>query len=145
MLRIAADNGYQMALTLEGTPGQLDQLMNVPRLLLANDPPLGAFGNAVVGVERSSMMRVAHVDLDYVYDPDPEQTNRNLGELVQRILDMRVTTVFLQAYSDPAGDGLVRSVYFPNRWLPVRADLFNRVAWQLLTRAGVNIYAWMPV
>mgnify|MGYP002507203588 CR=1 FL=1 len=145
MLRIAADNGYQMALTLEGTPGQLDQLMNVPRLLLANDPPLGAFGNAVVGVERSSMMRVAHVDLDYVYDPDPEQTNRNLGELVQRILDMRVTTVFLQAYSDPAGDGLVRSVYFPNRWLPVRADLFNRVAWQLFTRAGVNIYAWMPV
>ena len=53
--------------------------------------------------------------------------------------------MFLQAYSDPTGDGLVRSVYFPNRWLPVRADLFNRAAWQLHNRANVMVYAWMPV
>jgi len=29
--------------------------------------------------------------------------------------------------------------------LPVRADLFNRVAWQLKTRSEVRVYAWMPV
>jgi biofilm PGA synthesis lipoprotein PgaB len=27
----------------------------------------------------------------------------------------------------------------------MRADLFSRVAWQLRTRAGVRVYAWMPV
>lgn len=27
----------------------------------------------------------------------------------------------------------------------MRADLFNRVAWQLETRVGVRVYAWMPV
>ena len=90
-------------------------------------------------------MRFAHVDLDYIYDPDPAQTDRNLGELVQRIVDMQINTVFLQAYADPQADGLVRSVYFPNRWLPMRADLFNRVAWQLHNRADVFVYAWMPV
>lgn len=58
---------------------------------------------------------------------------------------MRVTTVFLQAYADPEGDGTVRELYFPNRHLPMRADLFNRVAWQLRSRTDVEVYAWMPV
>ncbi|VAW95307.1 Biofilm PGA synthesis deacetylase PgaB (EC 3.-), partial [hydrothermal vent metagenome] len=31
-----------------------------------------------------------------------------------------------------------------NRHLPVRADLFNRAAWQLRTRTEVKVYAWMP-
>jgi biofilm PGA synthesis lipoprotein PgaB len=29
--------------------------------------------------------------------------------------------------------------------MPMRADLFNRVAWQLMTRCGVQVYAWMPL
>ena len=37
------------------------------------------------------------------------------------------------------------ALYFENRHLPVRADIFSRVARQLHTRAGVNVYAWMPV
>ncbi len=144
-LRITAENGYEMALTLEDGPGQLARLMSTPRMLLASDPALKSFANSVVGMETDPLMRVAHIDLDYVYDPDPEQTDRNLGALVQRILDMQINTVFLQAYSDPQGDGLVKSVYFPNRWLPMRADLFNRAAWQLHNRANVMVYAWMPV
>lgn len=92
----------------------------------------------------SSPMRVAHVDLDYVYDDDPAAQKRNLDALLDRIKALRINTVFLQAYADPDGDGTADSVYFPNRHLPVRADLFNRVAWQLRTRAGVVVYAWMP-
>ncbi len=144
-LRITAENGYEMALTLEDGPGRLSRLMSTPRMLLASDPALKPFANSVVGMEADPFMRVAHIDLDYVYDPDPEQTDRNLGVLVQRILDMQINTVFLQAYSDPQGDGLVKSLYFPNRWLPMRADLFNRAAWQLHNRANVMVYAWMPV
>ncbi|WP_312997578.1 poly-beta-1,6-N-acetyl-D-glucosamine N-deacetylase PgaB [Achromobacter animicus] len=144
-LRITAENGYEMALTLEDGPGRLSRLMSTPRMLLASDPALKSFANSVVGMEADPFMRVAHIDLDYVYDPDPEQTDRNLGVLVQRILDMQINTVFLQAYSDPQGDGLVKSLYFPNRWLPMRADLFNRAAWQLHNRANVMVYAWMPV
>jgi biofilm PGA synthesis lipoprotein PgaB len=144
-LRIAGEHGYQLALTLEDGAGRLGRLMSTPRLLLSSDPALKPFANSVVGMEATPFMRVAHVDLDYVYDPDPAQTDRNLGELVQRILDMQINTVFLQAYADPEGDGLVKSVYFPNRWLPMRADLFNRAAWQLHNRANVMVYAWMPV
>lgn len=59
---------------------------------------------------------------------------------------MNVNTVYLQAFSDPDANGSADMVYFPNRYLPMRADLFNRVAWQIQTRTQVSrIYAWMPL
>ncbi len=92
-----------------------------------------------------SPVRVVHVDLDYVYDDDPEQAERNLDALLDRIQALGPTTVYLQAFADPSGDGNARELYFPNRHLPMRADLFNRVAWQLRTRVGVEVFAWMPL
>ncbi len=144
-LRIIADNGYQLAFTLEDGLTTVDRLMSGGRMLLSDDPGLRGFANGVVKTEDTPRMRVAHVDLDYVYDPDPRQVERNLDALVQRIADLNIDTVFLQAFADPDGDGLVKSLYFPNRWLPMRADLFNRVAWQLDNRTNVKVYAWMPV
>jgi biofilm PGA synthesis lipoprotein PgaB len=119
--------------------------MNSPRFLVASDPDGEHFANSIVAVQTQAPLRVLHVDLDNVYDPDPAQQARNLDQLVQRVVDMGAGTVFLQAFADPKGDGLVHSLYFPNRHLPVRADLFNRVAWQLRTRAHASVYAWMPV
>ena len=144
-MKIVREQGYPLILTLDSGLGSIDNLIDTPRVLVSNDPQLRNFANVSTVMENNEVMRVAHVDLDYVYDPDPVQMDRNLGALVQRISDMKITTVFLQAYADPTGDGLVKSVYFPNRHLPVRADLFNRAAWQLKSRASVDIYAWMPV
>ncbi|PWC16115.1 poly-beta-1,6-N-acetyl-D-glucosamine N-deacetylase PgaB [Brenneria corticis] len=137
--------GYQLALTLGDGLGSTQELYNVPRLLVANNPDIRQFAQMVVDEREREIMRVAHIDLDYVYDPDPAQQKRNLDSLVQRVADMGINTVFLQAFSDAQGDGNVQSLYFPNRWLPVRADLFNHVSWQLSTRANVKVYAWMPV
>lgn len=144
-LEVMDDNGYQMALTLEGGLAKVQNLRDTGRYLVGEDPSTQSFAAAISGMQDSPAMRVAHVDLDYVYDPDPVQMEANLGLLVQRISDLRINTVFLQAYADPEGDGTVKALYFPNRHLPMRADLFNRAAWQLRTRAGVQIYAWMPV
>lgn len=144
-LQIALENGYSIAMKLEHGLMHTQGLMNVPRVLISGDPPLDDFARSAVNMENAQPLRVMHVDLDYVYDEDPEQMDQNLGDLVQRVADMQVNTVFLQAFADPLGDGLARSLYFPNRHLPMRADLFNRAAWQLRTRAFVNVYAWMPV
>ena len=90
--------------------------------------------------------KIMHIDLDYIYDPDPVQQERNLSHLLDRIEGMKVNTVYLQAFSDPDANGSADMVYFPNRYLPMRADLFNRVAWQIQTRTQVSrIYAWMPL
>lgn len=143
--RILREAGYQLFLTLEDGLADVRHPENVPRVLMSGRDDIRSVAQHISSIQDPALMRVAHVDLDYVYDDNPEQLNKNLDVLVQRIADMRITTVFLQAFSDTAGDGLVHSVYFPNRVLPMRADLFNRVAWQLKSRAEVKVYAWMPV
>ncbi len=90
-------------------------------------------------------MRVVQVDLDYVYDADPAQLERNLENLVTRIRAMNISAVFLQAFADPKGTGLASALYFPNKSLPVQADLFGRAVRELQTRANVKVFGWLPV
>lgn len=144
---LAAEFGMPIALTLDTGPNDPKELGAVRRVLLMNDPTLANFVWQMHNPlwQRPEPVRVMHVDLDYVYDPDPVQQETNLGLLLDRVLQMGVNTVYLQAFADPDGDGVADALYFPNRHLPVRADLFNRVAWQLQTRTGVKVYAWMPV
>ncbi|GAA4500662.1 poly-beta-1,6-N-acetyl-D-glucosamine N-deacetylase PgaB [Gluconacetobacter tumulicola] len=144
-LAVARRHGYQMAMTLDDGLADINRNDNIPRLLVAGNPSLREFAQSVSGVQEKPFVRMVQVDLDYVYDSDPKQMSRNVDLLIQRVADLHANYVFLQAFADPAGDGNIKSVYFPNRWLPVRADLFNRVAWQLQTRGGARVYAWMPV
>lgn len=144
-LNLAKEHGYKMAFTLNEGLANAAFLDDIPRVLISDNPSLKRFASQVAQVREPQTMRVMHVDLDYVYDKDPAQQKRNIDKLIQRVYDMRISHVFLQAYADPQGDGNIREVYFPNRWLPMRADLFNYISWQLQTRAGVTVYAWMPV
>ena len=89
--------------------------------------------------------RVVHADLDMVYDPDPAQQEKNTSALFDRIQALNATTVYLQAYADPDGNGTADALYFPSRHLPLKADLFNYLAWQISRRLGCQVYAWMPV
>jgi len=131
-------------LTLDGR-ARADRLGKVPRYLISSNPPLSDLVWQIRNVDRKLPVRAVQVDLDRIHDPDPQVQSRNLDRLLDRIRDMRVTAVYLQAYADPDGDGVADAVYFPSRHLPTRADLFNRVAWQLLTRTQTPVYAWMPV
>ncbi|NDO83684.1 poly-beta-1,6-N-acetyl-D-glucosamine N-deacetylase [Citrobacter sp. NCU1] len=144
-LREVKNQGYEMVFTLESGLANASNLDAIPRILISDNPSLANFAQQVISVQEPARLRVMHIDLDYVYDENPQQLARNLDVLIQRVKDMQINTVFLQAFADTKGDGLVKEVYFPNRWLPVRADLFNRVSWQLANRAEVNVYAWMPV
>jgi biofilm PGA synthesis lipoprotein PgaB len=142
---VAAGLGMRVSLGLTTGVNSVDRLQGLNRLLITGNPGLERFALNLPQRPTRSLQRVAQVDLDYVFDPDPAQQERNLDALVERMHALEITTVFLQAFADPDGDGLVRELYFPNRHLPMRADLFNRVAWQLRTRAGVAVYAWLPV
>ena len=119
---------------------------HIGRLLLNAETDLNTVKNYLDDIDESKQIqRVLHVDLDYVYDANKAQQAKNLDKLIERIYRYGVTTVYLQAFSDPDGDGVADALYFPNKYLPVRDDIFGRIAWQLQTRAGVQVYAWMPV
>ncbi|OUS15827.1 poly-beta-1,6-N-acetyl-D-glucosamine N-deacetylase PgaB [Gammaproteobacteria bacterium 50_400_T64] len=142
---IATSLGHKFSLTLNDGRNESPLKGSINRILIQGNPPLTDFVYSLRHVEAAEPVRVAHVDLDYVYDENVSQEDRNLSQLLDRIKAMKINTVFLQAFSDPDGDGNADALYFPNRHLPVRRDLFNRVAWQLKTRSNVNVYAWMPV
>lgn len=150
---IAADLGMGMSFDLEGRSTGLDRAgpgaaaggESLARLLMYDNPDITDFVYELRRDIRRNGIRAIQVDLDYVYDADPAQTERNLGVLVERIHRIKPTHVYLQAFADPDGDGAAEALYFPNRHMPMRADLFSRAAWQLRTRANVAVYAWMPV
>ena len=146
LVEAARAAGMPITFGLRDGRNSLADLPYARRLLVTENPGIDEFAQLMAGLRSGDRpLHVVHVDMDYLYDPDPEQTERNLGKLLDRIQAMRVNTVYLQAFADPDGDGNADAVYFPNRHLPMRADLFNRVAWQLLTRTRVKVYAWMPV
>ena len=98
---------------------------HIGRLLLNAETDLNTVKNYLDGIDESKQIqRVLHVDLDYVYDADKAQQAKNLDKLIDRIYRYGVTTVYLQAFSDPDGDGVADALYFPNKYLPVRDDIF---------------------
>jgi biofilm PGA synthesis lipoprotein PgaB len=144
-IALARKHGMTMTMGLREGRNDFSDLPAMKRMLVTDNPKIPEFASIVTTLRKDKPIRVAHVDIDYLYDPDPRQIERNLDVLLERIDQMEVSAVFLQAYADPDGDGNADSLYFPNRYLPVRADLFNRVAWQLHSRSRVRVYAWMPI
>lgn len=147
-IAVAAAAKAGMKITLAENDGANDARGNlavVDRLIMTDDPEVPAFADIMTTLRADRPQRVMHVDLDYVYDRDPAQQQRNLDALVSRVAVSGATTIYLQAYSDPDGDGNADALYFPNRHLPMKEDLFGYAAAQLKNRAGVKVYAWMPM
>ena len=147
-IAIARELGMPVTMSLdEGVNDlrDLKDLSHIRRILVPPHTQLRDFIALLQQPRKPAPIRVAHVNLDDVYDPDYGQQEKNLGILLDRIKEMEINTVYLQAFADPDGDGNAAALYFPNRHLPMRADLFGRVAWQLQTRSNVRVYAWLPV
>lgn len=89
-------------------------------------------------------IRGVRIDLDRLFTLDTQQLERNISTFLARMKNLGVSTVYLQGCTDPDGNGTVNEAYFPNRVLPMRADLFGRIAGEL-DRLGIDVYASMPV
>ncbi len=143
---IAESLGMQVSFDLEGAWTQVGtDLHGIARLLVTGNPTVAQLVPELYAEPAPQNLRALQVDLDAVYDPDPAQQERNLGTLLEKVRAIAPTSVFLQAFADPDGNGSADALYFPNRFLPMRADLYNRVAWQLRTRTGVEVFGWLPV
>ncbi len=143
---IAQELGMPVTLSLEEGKVDLQSPGSINRLLIGHGITLADFVWQITDhyKPQKELVRAVNLNLDDIYDPNPEQQENNLGVALEKIKKRRINTVYLQAFSDPDGDGNADAVYFPNRHLPVRADLFNRATWQLRTRAEVKVYAWIP-
>lgn len=149
---IAKKLGMPITVSLDDGPVWVNQSLGaINRILIENKMTVDDLGKEIYNRQHHlgdnyRAQKIMHVDLDYIYDKDEKQEEKNLGLLLDRIQQMNVNTVYLQAFSDTDANGSADMVYFPNRYIPMRQDLFNRVAWQIEKRTQVKrIYAWMPL
>ena len=143
MVRMARELGSPIALTLgDGANTTGVPLDAMRRILVAHNPALPDFVAEVRGPQSPEPIRVIEVDLADLQDVDGAGQDRRLSALLDHVDALRPTHVYLKAYSQ-APDATL-SAYFPNRHFPLRADLFNRVAWQLQSRTDVKVFARLP-
>ncbi|HPN85119.1 MAG TPA: poly-beta-1,6-N-acetyl-D-glucosamine N-deacetylase PgaB, partial [Victivallales bacterium] len=144
-VKTASQVGFKMMFTLDAGLGNIQRLQAIPRFIMMGNPPIKDFAKMFrkkfVKYPRD---KIVHLDIDSVYDPDPEKISHNIDLLIERIYTIKPHAVYLQAFCDSKGDGNIESVYFPNRVLPMKADIFGRIARSLSVR-GIAVYAWMPV
>lgn len=122
------------------------QISNHPVQALVQRNAAPAPSSAALPKRHLQHMRIMHIDLDYIYDTDKAQQQANLQALIQRIQAVQPNTIFLQAFADPDANGSADQVYFPNRHIPVREDLFHQVLQQIRQQTKVKaVYAWLPL
>lgn len=143
-VEIAEKTGFKFMFTLDDGFGNINKIEAIPRSMIMGNPNIENFidllKNSFTRIER---LKIVHADIDSVYDPDPGKMNKNIDAFIERIFKLKPSAVYLQAFCDENGDGNVSSVYFPNRILPVKADIFSRIARSIFIR-GIQVYAWMP-
>ncbi len=137
--------GFRFALTLDPEPANAAAPMALARYLPTFDPKLAE-------VERNlrftptlpSAQRFVCLDPAAVWTGDAAGTDQRLGELIERLRKLGSTAVVIDAAMQDAQGKLV-ATWFPTRELPLRADLLSRLAWQIQTRAGVEVFVRLPV
>lgn len=147
VLAVAAARRAGMAITLglsDGVNNAGGDLSVVNRLLVTDDPEVPAFAAMVTSLRADRAQRAIRVDLDTVWSANPAVAVRKQQAMIRRVQASGASAVYLQAYADPDRNGTVNALYFPNRHLPVRADLLGAFSERLKEATGAKIYAMMP-
>jgi peptidoglycan/xylan/chitin deacetylase (PgdA/CDA1 family) len=143
-VEIAAAAGYRFALTLDPEPADASMPMALARYLPTLDPTLAeAERNLRFASRPPSAQRLVCVDPAMVWAGDAAGADERLGQLIERLRTLGSTAVVIDAVVRDAQGRLV-AAWFPTRELPLRADLLSRMAWQLQTRGGVEVFVRLP-
>lgn len=145
LVETARRNGFKLMFTLDAGLAKIDNLHTIPRYIFMGNPTVSEFAkNFRKKFVQYPRYRIVHSDIDQLYDDNREQMLANIDKFIERIYKIKPHAVYLQAFCDENGDGNIESLYFPNRVLPVKADIFGRIARALSIR-GIAVYAWMPM
>jgi biofilm PGA synthesis lipoprotein PgaB len=143
----AEDLGFRLQLTLRDGRASAHRPHGINRNAVTSEMSLRWFtseGLQTAFVEKM-LLRAVQVDLDLIVNPSSyEESDRNLGLLLDRLVRLGVNTVFLEACSDAEEAGTVRAAYFKNPVLPLRMDFFAHAVHRMKTR-GLKVFARLPV
>jgi peptidoglycan/xylan/chitin deacetylase (PgdA/CDA1 family) len=140
---VAHQVGFTFSFTLEPEPAFPDRPIGMGRHYLSTDVLLES-QKLLFREPLPAVQRLVHVNPADILGANAGQTDERLGKAIERLRELGATAIVIDAVEEDS-QGKVAAAWFPNSHFPVRADLFLRIAWQMHTRAGVAIYASMPV
>jgi len=130
----AQQAGFRMAFGLNNSTASLQDIMQLDRWIIMENPDSDDFiENFRMHMELDEIplkhIRGIFVSLDPIFHPDSEIQEKLLGKFLDRMVILRPSTIFIDVFSSNK-----KEAYFPNRLLPVKADLLSRVVNQLYIR-----------
>jgi peptidoglycan/xylan/chitin deacetylase (PgdA/CDA1 family) len=136
--------GFTVLFGLEPGRGQLDRLDRVPRLYPARDLTAAGLARLIQPDVAPGPHRYAVVKLSDLAADSDAAAEENLGRLIEATRRLGLSALHLEAFADDNADGRPDAAFAPGGDLPVRRDYLGRAAWQLRTRAGVDIILRVP-
>lgn len=148
-VQAAQEAGFAFALTLQPSPATLAQPLHIARYWPSHNPSLADLvATLSTPAQAPTAQRLVCVNPATLWHADPAIFDSRLGQAIERMRLLGATTAVVQALSAaPQPEGAPRalpSAWFPNASLPLQADALSRIAWQLRTRAGVQVVARLP-
>jgi len=140
--------GFRIGFLLRNHASTLADPLMIDRWVLFGNPPIRDFIEDLRVREKAGEfpmepIRGFRLELDDLAGGTAVVTDRNLDVFIERVARIRPNAVVLRVTSDSDGDGAADAAFFPNSILPVKEDIANRVANQLLIR-GYDVYIEFP-
>jgi biofilm PGA synthesis lipoprotein PgaB len=138
--------GYSVLFSLTPGPADTDQLDAIPRYYPSRDPGAPVMERMVRPPRQPEIFRSAHFDpATIALGATNDERDAALGRLIDATRALGLTALQFDAFSDRNGDGRPDAAFFPGSHFTSGPDYFTRLAWQVRTRAGVNVVIRVPL
>ncbi|MFZ1218386.1 MAG: poly-beta-1,6-N-acetyl-D-glucosamine N-deacetylase PgaB [Chthoniobacterales bacterium] len=143
-LEEARKAGFEFSLSLLPEPASIKEPMAIARYLPTNDPSLATMvDNIQFNDPMPNARRLVAMNTAAFWTGSEAGMDERLGPAIERLRILGAHAVVLDAAIIGA-DGRIEATWFPNRQLPMRADILSRLSWQVQSRAGMITLMRLP-
>ena len=136
--------GFEFAFTLDPGPASIHEPMAISRFLPTDDPNLDVMVSHILFEDPlPAAQRLVAMNPAAFWTGEDAGMNARLGQAIERLRTLGMTGIVLDA-AVAGADGRIEATWFPNRELPMRADILSRLSWQCQSRAGIKVVPAAP-
>ena len=139
-LKIAAETGMPITLTLNPVPSNTKNLSAVGRIYPSNNPDLEMFRSYLNRQIKPAVHHFVRIDSRNLLDPSVD-TEQHFSKFLDRVKKLNPNLVILDPVIKENGH---RQALFPNSRFPVaQQDRLNRFSWHTSKRTETAVFLWL--
>ncbi len=137
----ARQAGFTYLMGLAAEPADTDKPLDIQRLYPTANPKLKAIAPSLYFDDPDpEQNRVACLNLDGIAGGSAAEADAALGRMIEAIRRLGPSMVVLDPFAATQPGEAARAAWFKSALLPTRSDLLPFAAWQIRSRAGVEVF-----